>query len=84
MTSEFVMPKVETSLQILFANLAWNYGLSKAVLEKALTQLVQEKKMNAVVNLLQYGVDPNGPNLPDGVEKPLEVAINLENECCAI
>jgi ankyrin repeat protein len=84
MTTELIMSNAEISLRMLSDLLARNYGVSKVVLEKALTQSVREKKMNAVVSLLQYGVDPSGPSLPDGVEKPLEVAVNLEIERHAI
>lgn len=49
-------------------------GVPEQRLEQALVDALRNQKTKAVVNLLDYGVNPNGSHLDSSSEKPLEVA----------
>jgi len=55
--------------------------LSEQRLEEALVESLKLGKTKAVVNLLQHGVDPNGPHLGKASKRPLEVAITDPETC---
>lgn len=51
--------------------------VSEELLEEAMVEAMYGKKTRAVVNFLQYGVDPNGSHIPDSESRPLLVAAAL-------
>lgn len=60
-----------SNARILLEYLSQHPQVSERMLEEALVKALEEENTQAVVNLLQHGVDPNGCHLPESSTLPL-------------
>ncbi|KAH8129300.1 ankyrin repeat-containing domain protein [Trichoderma asperelloides] len=73
-TAGQLVKAADSDVQLLSDFLSPRPQVSKRMLEEAMTVALERGRTRAVVNFLDYGVDPNGSHLPESSQRPLTVA----------
>lgn len=73
-TAGQLVKAADSDVQLLSDFLSPRPQVSKRMLEEAMVVALRRGRTRAVVNFLDYGVDPNGSHLPESRSRPLTVA----------